>query len=409
MVVNTDKKKCCMKRIITNLFCLVFILFISCKEENLLQPYGGDENAIPGAVSNVRVENIPGGAVIRYDLPKDADLLYVKAVYKTTHGTEQSVSASGYVDSVKIVGLGNTNDYLVKLYAINHMEKASVPVEVTITPQVPPVQLVYESLNHSIDFGGFVVTFDNKTKSDIAIYILRVDSTGKELEYYDAMYTSMEIGKFPVRGLPNKENTFGIYVRDRYDNMSDTLLFTGIPMREDALNKALFKDILVPGDVKWDFYSASPTRAWDDIVSNGNYAHTDFPIEFPHRITIDLGVEAKLSRFRFWQRPGDDVLYQHGAPKHYKVYGRTNKPEGGSASDPLAGWTLLMECNSFKPSGLPLGQNSSEDVEFASKGEEFSFPRDIPNVRYLRFEMLESWSGMKCSTIGELAFWGEIQ
>jgi hypothetical protein len=68
-----------------------------------------------------------------------------------------------------------------------------------------------------------------------------------------------------------------------------------------------------------------------------------------------------------------------------------------------------MTCKSFKPSGLPLGQNSSEDVEFAANGEEFSFPRDIAVVRYLRFEMLESWSGMKCSTIGELSFYGDIQ
>lgn len=408
MVIHIDKKEYLMKRIILNILCLVFIAFASCKEENLLQPYGGDEKGTPGSVSNVRVENIPGGAVLRYDLPKDPDLLYVKAVYTTTNGIQQSVSASAFVDSLKITGLGNTNDYLVRLYAINHMEKASSPVDVTITPQKPPVQMVFETLNYSIDFGGFVVTFDNKSKSDVAIYILRMDSTGREMEFYDAMYTSQEVGKYPVRGLPNKENTFGVYVRDRYDNMSDTLVFTGIPFREDELNKSLFHDIQVPGDVKWDLYNGAPTRAWDNIVSNGNYAHTDFPLEFPHRFTIDLGVEVKLSRFRFWQRPGNDVLYQHGAPKHYKVYGRADKPEGGSSSDPMAGWTLLMECNSVKPSGLPLAQNSSEDEEFAAKGEEFSFPRDISKVRYLRFEMLQSWSGMKCSTIGEVSFWGEI-
>lgn len=397
-----------MKKIIIKLFCLVFITTISCKEENLLQPYGGDNNSVPGPVSNVQVENRPGGAVIRYNLPKEADISYVKAIYRSTNGKEQSVSASAYVDSLKISGLGNMDNYQVKLYTINHMEKASAPVETTITPQKPPVQMVYESLQYAIDFGGFVVSFDNETRSDLAIYVLRKDSTGKEMEYYDAMYTSLEKGNFPVRGLPNKENTFGIYVRDRYDNMSDTILFTGTPIREDALNKSLFKDMQVPGDVKWNFYNGSPLFAWDENVSNGNFAHTDFPVEFPHRFTIDLGVDVKLSRFRFWQRPGDDVLFQHGAPKHYKVYGRANKPEGGSASDPMAGWTLLMECNSFKPSGLPLGQNSSEDEEYVAKGEEFSFPRDIPTVHYLRFEMLESWSGMKCSTIGELSFWGEI-
>lgn len=408
MVTCIMKKVCNMKRVIINILCVVCVLLSSCKEENLLQPYGGNEKSIPGQVSNVRIENIPGGAVLKYDLPKDPNLLYVKAVYTSTKGIEESVSSSAYVDSLKILGLGDTRDYKVKLYSVSYTEKSSAAVEVTITPKTPPVQLVYESLDYFIDFGGFVVSFDNESKSDIAIYVLRKDTTGSEMVFYDAMYTSQEIGKFPVRGLPDAENMFGIYVRDRFDNMSDTMYFTGTPIREDLLNKKLFKDLQVQGDVKWDFYQGSPTYAWDDKVANGNFAHTDFPTNFPHRFTMDLGVEVKLSRFRFWQRPGDDVLYQHGAPKHYRVYGRLEKPESGSASDPLAGWTLLMECNSVKPSNLPLAQNSAEDIEFAAKGEEFSFPRDIPNVRYLRFEMLESWSGMACSTIGELSFWGEI-
>lgn len=398
-----------MNRLLIDIVCVSFLLFFSCKEENLLQPYGGNENSIPTPVSNVQVKNIPGGAVLHYDLPKDPDLLSVKAIYTATNGSQQIVSASAYVDSLKIVGLGNTNDYKVTLFTVNHMEKISSPVEVTITPQVPPVQRVFESLDYSVDFGGFVVSYDNDTESEVAIYILRQDSTGNEMEYYDALYTKSKQGNYPVRGLPNKENQFGIYVRDRYENTSDTILFTETPMREDLLDKSLFTSMKVAGDVGWNFYSGDPTYAWDDKVSNTNYAHTDFPVEFPHRFTMDLGVTVKLSRFRFWQRPGDEVIYQHGAPKHYKVYGRAEKPEAGSASDPFAGWTLLMECHSVKPSNLPLGQFSSEDVEFISKGEEFSFPRDIPNVRYLRFEMQESWSGMKCSTIGELAFWGEIQ
>lgn len=397
-----------MKNIILSILAVICFL-TSCKEENLLQPYGEDDGKVPAPVSNVRVHNIPGGAILKYDLPKDPNLLYVKGIYTSSLGVQKEVSASAYVDSVKIEGLGDTREYTVNLYTVSYQEHASEPVEVKINPLLPPVQSVFESLEYYMDFGGFVVSFENTSKTDVAIYVLRQDSTQTSMEIYDAMYTSMETGNFPVRGLPNIENEFGIYIRDRYDNMSDTLLFSGTPFREDLLDKKLFTAMQVPGDVQWNYYSGAPERAWDENVSNGNFAHTDFPCDFPHRFTIDLGVEVRLSRFRFWQRPGDDVLYQHGAPKHYKVYGRLDKPTDGSGSDPLAGWILLDECFSLKPSGLPLGQNSSEDQEFAAKGEEFSFPRDIPAVRYVRFEMLESWSGMLCSTIGELSFWGEIQ
>lgn len=398
-----------MKQILIVSIGVIFCLLFSCKEENLLKPYGDNPGGTPGQVTNVRVKNIAGGAVLKYDLPKDIDLLYVKAIYKSSLGVEKEVSSSAYVDSLKIVGLGNTNEYPVQIYCVDHFENRSLPVDVVINPLKSPVQSVFESLNYFIDFGGFVVNFENQAASEVAIYVLALDSTQTTLESYDALYTGLPKGTFPVRGLPNKENTFGIYVRDRYDNMSDTLIFKGTPMREDILDKKLFTTLKVAGDVGFDFYDGAPTKAWDDNVSNTNYAHTDFPVEFPHRLTIDLGVKVRLSRFRFWQRPGDDVLFQHGAPKHYKVYGRAEKPEVGSASDPLAGWTLLMECNSFKPSGLSLAQNSSEDIEYNAKGEEFSFSRDIESVRYLRFEMLESWSGMQCSTIGELCFWGEIQ
>lgn len=385
------------------------IFLMSCKEENLLQPYGVKDSIIPGKVSNVRIENIPGGAVLKYDLPTDADLFYVKAVYQSSKGIQKSVSSSAYVDSLKIEGLGNTNEYEVKLFSVNHKEEASEPVLVKINPLTPPVETVFKSLKYEIDFGGFVVSYKNENAADIAIYVLRLDSTQTYYENFDAAYTSMKAGTFPVRGLPAKENKFGLYVRDRYDNLSDTLFFVDTPIHEEQLDKKLFTSLQVPGDVRWDFYEGSPEKTWDDVVSNGNYAHTDYPTAFPHRFTIDLGVDVKLSRFRFWQRPGDDVLYQHGAPKHYKVYGRADKPEGGTESNPLNGWTLLLECNSLKPSGLPMGQNSAEDVEFANKGEEFSFSRDVSVIRYIRFEMLESWSGMECSTISELSFWGQKQ
>ena len=401
-----------MKKILIYIISVCLFGLVACQEENLLQPYGGDKNAIPDPVSNVRVENIPGGAVLHYDLPKDANLLSVKAVYQGTNGKQQVVSASAYVDSLKIVGLGDTNDYEVSLYTVSYMEKASQPVIVTITPQTPPVQRVFKSLDYYFDFGGFAISYENETGSDIAIYALRKDSTGTEMEYYDALYTSMKQGTYAVRGLPDKENEFAIYVRDRYENMSDTIFFTGTPLREDELDKELFNYIQLPGDVTWNYADgwAEPTYAWNGIIANDDCAHTEFPVEFPHRLTIDLGVNVKLSRFRMWPRTADDVLYQHGQPKVYRVYGRADKPNPQSMTDdPMAGWTLLKECTSIKPSNLPLGQYSSEDLEYQSKGEEFSFPKETPVIRYIRFEMLQSWSGMKCSVISELSFWGQIQ
>lgn len=393
------------------IYTLLFSLsvFIACKEENPLHPYGKNDGKAPMDVSNIQVVNTPGGAVVKYDTPSDSDLSYVKAIYYT-QGKEMEVRSSKYIDSLVIAGLGTTDEYDIRLYSVDIHENISTGVDAKIKPLTPPVWQVRESLSYWIDFGGFYVDFENPTGNDIAIYTLVKEENSEDFAVYDSYYTKQKNGPYAVRGLPDKENTFGLYARDRYDNMSDTLYFSGTPLREDYLDKKLFANMTVAGDVTWDHHNGKPERAWDDIISNSNYAHTAYPTDFPHRFTIDLGVDVKLGRFRLWQRPGAGVFFEHGAPKHYKVYGRPDRPTGGDISNPMEGWTLLMECHSFKPSGLPMGQTSSEDEEYNMLGEEFVFPREgMPVIRYLRFEMLESWSGMQCSVISELAFWGEIQ
>lgn len=391
------------------LFCLL-ILF-SCKEDFEHEPIGGGGGSAPQPVKNAQVlRNTPGGAIIKYELPENVDIQYVKAEYTTSKGVARDVKSSSYVDTLSIKGLGSTEPMVVKLYAVNRKEKASEPVEITINPLTPPIQSIHNSLQYAVDFGGFLLNFkDNISKEEVSIHVLVKDHDTQEFADYDATYTSLEQGSYPVRGLPDLENDFGVYIRDRWDNISDTLYFTLTPWPEYYLDKALFRNISLAGDVGWNYHGGAPQKAFDDVIGNGNFAHTNFPEEFPHRYTLDLGVNVKLSRFKLWQRPGDDVLYQHGAPKYYKVYGRADDPGSGNTESPLDGWTLLMECTSFKPSGLPLGQNSSEDMEYAAQGEEFSFPRDMTPVRYIRFEMIESWSGMKCSVVSELAFWGDIK
>lgn len=398
-----------MKKSIIYQCLFLFCLFVGCKEENPLIPYGDNDGVAPTDVSNIQVRNISGGAVIKYDMPKEADLSYVKAVYKNSQGKEGEVRVSKYTDSLKIVGLGTTDEYKVKLYAVDVFENSSSGVEAIIQPLTPPVKLIKESLKPVIDFGGFVMDFENVGGDEVAIYTLVKDSIG-EYEVYDAFYTQLKNGNYAVRGLPNKETEFALYVRDKYENKSDTLYFSGTPWREDYLDKKLFKSLPVAGDVSWDNYSGHPYSAWDDIVHPDTYfAHTAYPEPFPHRLTMDLGINVKLSRFRIWQRPGASVLYQHGSPKHFKVYARKDRPMFGDPEDPLAGWMLVMDCHSYKPSGLPWGQYSPEDEEYAARGEEFMFDRDLDAVRYLRFELLESWSGMECSVIAELAFWGQIE
>lgn len=381
-----------------------------CSDVDLLHPYGTDDGKGPSPVSEVTVTNKPGAAVIRYKLPADHDLSYVKAEFIGTGGSKREARASSYVDSLLIEGFGNTADYTIELRAYDRFENASSPVKVTVTPLTPPIQTVFESLEWAVDFGGFMVSFENSTKSNVSIYVTRRDEVTGEMEYYDVYYTEKPSGIYPVRGLPDEENDFGLYVQDHWGNKSEVLEFTATPWREDLLDKMLFTPVnpgLVNGDIPTNQYHTEMRKAWDGTIDNWNYFHTKWPLEFPHRFTFDLGVEAKLSRLKTWQRSGDDVRWQHGAWRIFNVYGCNELPE--FTDDPLHGWRLVGSFVSVKPSGLPLGQVSDEDIQLLTDGEEFSFDRNADPVRYVRFEILAVHSEMKLSCLSELTLWGQIE
>ena len=57
---------------------------------------------------------------------------------------------------------------------------------------------------------------------------------------------------------------------------------------------------------------------------------------------------------------------------------------------------------------MPLGEASPEDEAIANEGEDFTFPLELATeVRYIRFDILETWGGTEMVHISELEFWGQ--
>ena len=86
--------------------------------------------------------------------------------------------------------------------------------------------------------------------------------------------------------------------------------------------------------------------------------------------------------------------------KSWEIWGREDEPVNSSWD----GWTKLMTCNSFKSSGKPVGENTDEDNAYIAKGEKFDFPSGIPEVRYVRIKVLDSWSGQGYVQFSEFTF-----
>ncbi|MET0636075.1 MAG: DUF4998 domain-containing protein [Chitinophagaceae bacterium] len=161
-------------------------------------------------------------------------------------------------------------------------------------------------------------------------------------------------------------------------------------------DKSLFQEVHLPTDIGSE-YGWVLSRLWDNITGQDQGFHTGGS-GMPQWFSIDLGLTAELDNFRLWQR--ENALYDVGNPKVFEVWGSDSPASDGSWES----WTKLQTFTSFKPSGLPPGQNSDADKTFAQAGEKFVFPAGIPNVRYLRIKVLETWGGAGYLHLSELSF-----
>lgn len=390
----------------------VTIALLSNCDEDEKRPLAQD-SIPPGPITNVEVENLPGGALITYTMPSDEDVLYVEATFESANGKLNNWKSSVFNNSIEVAGFPDTVNYTVDLHAVDQSENRSSAVNVDIQPTTPPITLIAESIKINADFGGIGISWINDNQADIAVIVEAENEVG-ELEQVDIRYSSQKEDNFAVRGFDTIPKLFSVFVRDRYDNLSNKISATIKPLFEQNLDKNLFNPIKLPHDAP-DAWGWVMSNLFNDNISGSGF-HTpqgwtddnptaEYPEPNRHFFTFDLGVTAQLSRFKFWQRQGT-WLYYHGNPHYFDVWGAAELNQDGT----FDGWTKLISNGEvIKPSGLPLGQVSNDDVELAGRGHEYIFPLDAPPVRYIRFVNLENWSGSRFMHFMEIDFWGEIQ
>jgi hypothetical protein len=391
---NYNKKK--MKYII--LF-FITIFFMSCGDNDQLFHKGSSE--VPDNVKEVQLTPIPGGVKINYSLPETKDLLYVKAEYVKSDKSIGNVKSSLYGDTIVIKGFGDTLTKTIRLSTMTRSRVESESKEFQFNPLTPPVKVIRTTTKTLPDFGGIYFNCINKDKENLSIIFMVKDSNDIYVEE-KVIYTSSDTIAYSLRGLDSVETDFKIKIRDRWDNYSDDLLVTLTPLPEAELDRTLWQQLTTPGETDLSAYDGSFRKLVDFVTNDrGNYAHTTGG-HMGMYFSWDMGVKAKLSRFKTWQRAAWE--WKHHGPKRFEIWGANNPNPDGS----FDGWTKLIDGESKKPSGLPLGKTSDEDMAYAAAGEEFAFPIDAEPVRYLRFVMLESWSGGSNFHQGEMTAFGQI-
>ena len=400
-----------MKNIIIIGWCALVLLAAlcapSCKNDEIAVPLEHNKTA-PGVITNIKVENKKGGAVISYALPQQQDLLYVKAEYTLQNGRKMEAKASYYNNSLEIVGYSDTAVHKVTLYAVNRSEVASDSVVVQIEPLRSSIWDVFNSLKASAAFGGLRIDALNNTREDVAILIMEKDRNGEWQISPNSIYTSTDSINSTYRGLDTSEHHFAITVRDRWLNYTDTIFTNITPLYETAIPKSKYSGLHLPGDAQWNT-KTTMDGMWDGDIINWPKVYQTLAADLnPAMITINIGSKVKLSRVVIWDYPeyyNGRTYYYLGNLKDFEIYGwPSSTPPTGAGLD---GWVLLGNYHATKPSGLPFGEQNDEDYQTAYNGFNWDVDIDAPKVQYIRIRSTKNWGGTTYMGIAELQVYGD--
>lgn len=374
---------------------------ISCLSNDKHEPVLNSTPPQPPVVTNIIP--IPGGTVIKYNLPKEEDLLYVKAEYYLKENEKSEQRASMYSDSIVLKGFNTIDIQKVTLVSVNRSNVESSPVSVEIKPDVAPVVTIANSLVYQADFGGIILNWKNPEKAEIAILVETQNEEGK-WEALKTFYSAAVTGKGAVRGMDTLAVNVRVSVRDHWDNLSDFKEKVIKPIYETQIDRTKMKCLKLPSDAP-NAYGDVEANLFDDDLYTRFHSPAGYG-KWPLYLTIDLGTTAKLSRFKAYQRSLTDLhfIYGHGNPRIFEVYG---KNEYKNMED-MSTWAKITDCVVVKPSGLPLGQYNDDDVAAVGAGDEFLIDSDIPAYRYIRFKFIETWSKGDFIHWMELKFYGTV-
>lgn len=385
------------KNIIVYIIVAAGFIFNSC-EVDAHRPLSLDSQA-PQPISEPIVINEPGGATITYQLPDEDDLLYVKAEYFLSDGKKHESRTSFYKDSIKVEGFGDTNEYTISLYTVDRSENVSKPVNVVIQPKTPPYISVFESIKMQADFGGVRFTWLNKNNAPLSFSILSPDSLSGILIPIETVYSGMTNGEYNLRGFDPEKKTFGVIVRDRWNNFSDTLKAAITPMLEIQLDGSKFNRLILPGDANVEAWGARYENFYNYETLGGGL-HTAAGTGWPQSFSVDLGELVTLSRIRM--RPHTDYGFGQGVIRLFEIWGMADEPPADGKWD---NWILLKDCSATRPSLE--GGTADEDLAILEKGEDFNLPLGTPEVRYIRFVIKETWGFTGFWHLRRIYFYGQ--
>lgn len=403
-------------------FASMLLFLVSCKETEGFNTAVSTDQTKPAQVTAVKVENYAGGAVITYALPKTDNLLYIMAEYRINDRVVRQSKSSYYTDTIRVEGFEKSQDYDVALYAVSRAEVKSDPMTVKVHPQVPSYLAVRPSVLMQADFGGVNVIASNPDKQPIGVIVISTDATTGKLLPVEQFYTTLSNVNFSVRGYDAIERDFGVYITDRWGNISDTLMAKITPIFEELVPKSGFSEYRLPSDATLGATGLgwNTTRLWDDNTKDPGW-HTEAGSGKPLQIcTFSIGKLTKLSRYKLWERGeafGNNYAYKHANAKTWTLWGSDKNapqdialPVTSEYGTVVGDWINLgnFTCPP-PPSGNSPNQITPADLAAVYAGFEFNIPLSAPKVKFIRLAVSSTWGKTDFAHVMELSIYGNTK
>lgn len=391
---------------------LLTACLFSCSKSDAYKLPDDTDKSKPGVVTNVKVRNFNGGAVLTYTLPSSQNLLYVVADYNINGKTTRQTKSSYFLDTIRVDGFESSKEYTITLHSVTRANVQSDPITVTVHPDTPYYQLIRKSLTLAADFGGVHLSALNKDKRPVGINLVAIDPANNKFNIRDRHFTSTDTISYAVRGFSTTPAKFGAFVTDQFGNSSDTSIVALTPLYEEMLDKSKFFPANSPSDAYIGYGGILP-YLWDgftkEVGGASPWQTTIGPVQKLVQGTFGVGRSYKLSHFLMWTRG-----YGYANPKVFSIWG-SNKDTpadavtpGGLAAGTTSGDWVVLGTYRFPdpPSGLPQGQTNAADQAFIDAGVNFDLPFNAPAVKYLRVVVKETWFGLDYTYIEEMSFYG---
>ncbi len=393
-----------IKKNITTTLLLLLIVVASCSKND-----DGDTTA-PSQLTVVAVTPTNGGGIIKYKLPSDPDISYVKAIYVNALGKEVYRVSSKNNSEIEINGLNQTTAAKVHLYVIDEKGNVSDVVDVDLTPLESYIFLVQKSIQITPDLGGVKITWDNSAAKTVFVYV-HIVNAGKET--VRILSSSKPKESIYVRGLESVEMTFSTKVEDIDGNTTALELKATLkPLFEQVIDKSTWT-LVSAKSVNGNAYEGKTINFWDNIIDTAasNADNSYFMIwrnnnggslKWPLDIVVDLNKKVKIKRFKVWQRAfwyggpaGVPYYYQEENMKSFDLY---------SSNDSVT-WTLLGKFDIGNPRDSA-GNISAAALDIAAKGHDFSLDNTSEPFRYLKISLTANYGSEQYINGSEITLYG---